>query len=526
MSFIPIEKDHESSLSSSLPSYAIKPLRSLSTTLVRAEPAHRRYKPKTIHVITLSEKILSEIDFCRREFRKGVLTADISKALSMIDENILKLSATIKKVEHSIKMLKKEKDYQKCTFDILSQEVVFSLITKNRSLANALIDTPGNSVQSRLERKICNIQQEDSFLQNALLSLSQYKKIFQAYQDAKDDGIPLPETIHIPTHLRDIQNRIFFLGENFTDFLSVGEGGWGIVKRCYLGKKPYAIKSSKQRSPFYQDFANPDQLLYFDNNCKRDIFIPLILNHPNIIKLCGVFNDQPVLEYIKEGSLTNFLGQQNYLTDNQSVDILFQIASALLYMHSLGIIHKDIKCDNILLESLGQSYRAVIIDFGTTVSEKSKDVGNFSGSPIFMSPEMLAYLANNRRSLRKLFLEAPITKAVDIWGLGHIIYQIVAGGRELFPERKIGKSTKTSQNIKPCTGPASITYSIKETFSKDYLLESCLKSQKKTKSGVKDPKIRDQLLDLASSCLRKNFENRPSIIWLCDQLRQLKETTS
>jgi serine/threonine protein kinase len=195
-------------------------------------------------------------------------------------------------------------------------------------------------------------------------------------------------------------------------------------------------------------------------------------------------------------------------------------------MHSLGIIHKDIKCDNILLESLSHGFRAVIIDFGTTVSEKSKDVGNFSGSPIFMSPEILAYLANNRRSLKRLFLDAPITKAVDIWGFGHVIYQIVAGGRELFQERKIGRSTKSSQNFKPCTGPATITYSTKEKFSKDYLLESCLKSQKKTKSGIKDENIRDRLLDIASSCLRKNYENRPSITWVFDQLQELKEATS
>ena len=91
------------------------------------------------------------------------------------------------------------------------------------------------------------------------------------------------------------------------------------------------------------------------------------LGHPNIIKILEVFENDKfvffVMEYASNGDLLNYLKTKTFLKENDAKYMFFQIAVGLRYMHSQNIIHRDIKLDNILLDS---SFRCKLCDFGVS----------------------------------------------------------------------------------------------------------------------------------------------------------------
>lgn len=140
------------------------------------------------------------------------------------------------------------------------------------------------------------------------------------------------------------------------------------------------------------------------------------LKHDNIVTIYEVFkhNNQPVvvMEYI-EGSDLKKLSESDKLSANDSVSIIEQIASALSYAHSMGVIHKDIKASNIVVDQKG---KAKILDFGLacrlddTVSDHADD---YSGTLCYMSPEQIN--------------DGAITPQSDLFSLGVVFYQLLTG---------------------------------------------------------------------------------------------------
>jgi serine/threonine protein kinase len=390
------------------------------------------------------------------------------------------------------------------------------------SLEQGLLDPSIKPCSNLLRKKSQKIQNEEIALKTAVLALCHYGKVLHGLQDAKKAGCVLDETIQLPPYLHEINDYIFFLGEDFHDFKVIGKGAWGKVSKCSLADKTYAIKTSLNTRCVVQNIREPEQMLPFDNDSNRDIYIPLILSHPNLIKICGIFEQKPILEYIKDGSLEDKLSSRFKLSDQEILSILSDIAHGLSYLHKKGLIHKDIKPANILLEKTQEGYRPVICDFGTTVSIHAK-THHYAGTEHYLPPEMACYLAANLRNVRKAFNETPITFAMDVWAFGHVLYQMISGGRHLFVDRAIGVSTRGNPlHQKYSTGCATICYSLKETYTFEYLKESCLKSQKKSKKGVFNPLMRDKLLHITSSCLQKKAENRPSMEVVFSQLELLK----
>ncbi len=167
----------------------------------------------------------------------------------------------------------------------------------------------------------------------------------------------------------------------------IGEGGFGITYKGIwnmevsnpLGKTiveyPVAIKEfffeeycfRDDKTGEVQTKSDKGQELFvrFKEKLKKEAAILLKLEHPNIVNVSEVFEENNtaymVMEFINGGSLKEFITREDFLTINESLRYIKQIAEALSYIHEHNIIHLDVKPANILIDKDGN---AKLIDFG------------------------------------------------------------------------------------------------------------------------------------------------------------------
>ncbi|CAF5217303.1 unnamed protein product, partial [Rotaria magnacalcarata] len=124
------------------------------------------------------------------------------------------------------------------------------------------------------------------------------------------------------------------------------------------------------------------------------------VKHPNIIKLVEEFQNELkyflVLEYVSNGDLLTAVNTMNKYSEHDVALMLSQIASALKYLHSLDIVHRDVKLDNILMTNYpDQSVTLKLADFGLALclSDQTPIVAahgdNLCGTPMYMAPEVI-----------------------------------------------------------------------------------------------------------------------------------------
>ncbi|TPP67327.1 Serine/threonine kinase [Fasciola gigantica] len=140
------------------------------------------------------------------------------------------------------------------------------------------------------------------------------------------------------------------------------------------------------------------------------------LNHPNIIQLFE-FHEVPqrwhlVMEYAPAGELHSFLKRNGRLEDKLARNLTSQIVSALKHMHSNGVVHRDLKAENILFVT---STFVKVGDFGFSKFVSPNDaLTTFCGSPPYAAPELFV-------------ADSYIGPAVDLWALGVLIYYMSVG---------------------------------------------------------------------------------------------------
>ncbi len=140
------------------------------------------------------------------------------------------------------------------------------------------------------------------------------------------------------------------------------------------------------------------------------------LRHPSCVSVIladRLPNGAPfyVMEFVAGRSLAAFMAKHAPLEPRVALPILLQVASALEAVHSAGIIHRDIKPDNVLVWREAEGIRATLLDFGVMKLVADHVLEGFCGTPKYAAPEQLCC--------------EPITVKIDIFALGLVAFQML-----------------------------------------------------------------------------------------------------
>mgnify|MGYP000367071461 CR=1 FL=1 len=216
------------------------------------------------------------------------------------------------------------------------------------------------------------------------------------------------------------------IGGKYRILGQVGVGGMAMVYRgehIYL-KKPVAIKVML---PSFSE--NPELVQRF----LQEAEMASKLDHPNIVKIFD-FGDEEgllylVMQFVDGETLERILKHRGKLSLKEALNITLQVLSALHYAHEKGLVHRDIKPGNVMINREGKAY---LLDFGIAVlGEIGSSTGTkvAVGTPEYMAPEQFRGRADKRSDLYSVGVmlyemltgKTPFQDAKDIYELQHKI---------------------------------------------------------------------------------------------------------
>ncbi|MCZ2156580.1 MAG: serine/threonine protein kinase [Bryobacterales bacterium] len=201
----------------------------------------------------------------------------------------------------------------------------------------------------------------------------------------------------------------------------LGRGAMGVV---YLARDTRIGRSVALKTIRLSDFADEERLQLFRERLVREAQSAGILSHENIVTIYDVDEQDGLsyisMEYVEGESLEAMLEKRRELSRETLLSLLQQIAEALDFAHSRGIIHRDIKPPNIMVTPNG---RVRITDFGIAKIAHASSLtqgGGMLGTPDYMSPEQIAGSAVDGRA--------------DQFSLGVIAFELLTGEKPFVAE--------------------------------------------------------------------------------------------
>jgi serine/threonine protein kinase len=188
------------------------------------------------------------------------------------------------------------------------------------------------------------------------------------------------------------------------------------------------------------------------------------IDHPGIVGIIDageLQNGKPfiIMQYVEGVTLRSAISPEG-MNLERTAELLKQIGRALAAAHNRGILHRDLKPDNIMLQDLGHGEEQVkIIDFGIA---KVKDSVIAPSTSLNLSPGTVAYMAPEQLNGR------PITAATDIFSLGAITYEMVTGRKPFNPETgfELLQMQQTGVRVKPADLRPSLPIKAQEVILK------------------------------------------------------------
>jgi len=226
----------------------------------------------------------------------------------------------------------------------------------------------------------------------------------------KDFGyITSGEIVYIATRGEDF-NYCAIL-DDYELIRTLGEGGFGEVKlgRHRENRSEVAIK--------FMDIGQELSSASMIAGIYKEADALKALQHKHIVKLYHGFIDGKrfvmIMEAAHGGQLLDFLKKNNAFPEPIAREIILQVVQAMLYCHSRGVVHRDLKLENVLFKStMKDDYFVKVVDFGIAgVAQDKVD----SGTLAYMAPECLDRAG------------ATTSPAIDVWAIGVMMYTMIYG---------------------------------------------------------------------------------------------------
>ena len=278
---------------------------------------------------------------------------------------------------------------------------------------------------------------------------------------------------------------------------TIGEGGQAKIVKYYDPKfKKVVVKKVIKINVSTSNSLKKTELLDKINLCKEAILL-FKCDYPNVIRIYD-FRENPVsivMEYCAKGSLRKILDKNIYLPNIYKIFLIYSICDGLGYIHTKGIIHGDLKCDNILLSDekkyyIGNKYYPIpkLADFGL-----SQICPNhvFGGTPGYIAPEV--------------YQGSGLNKKTDIFTLGMVMFEILSGLRPLLSDLEMAMQCFEAK-IPPCT--------------KEVMRIAWEKRCEELLPGIKNAYC-DLFYTIMIQCIDNDPEKRPDILTLFLTIRKL-----
>lgn len=197
----------------------------------------------------------------------------------------------------------------------------------------------------------------------------------------------------------------------------LGRGRFSVVQKA----------NHKTESKFYAVKVVVNESLNDEENLEAletEIKILRQLNHPFIVSLKEVvtspLNTYIVMELLSGGELFNRIVDKGCFSEAEAAELFAQILLSMEYLHSLQIVHRDVKPENILYVAEG-STEIKLIDFGYAgLWKPDHELTGLCGTPDYVAPEVLTWYDDDENG-------TPYGKGSDLWSLGVLLYVILSG---------------------------------------------------------------------------------------------------
>ncbi len=189
----------------------------------------------------------------------------------------------------------------------------------------------------------------------------------------------------------------------------VGSGGCAIVYRGVHSTLHLSVAIKMLKHKLAMDSSFMDQF-------EREAKIIATLDHVNIVKVYDVERLYRtmfiVMEFIEGIPLDKLLGSAGKLAPAESLNVLLQVCAGLGYAHERGIVHRDVKPENIMIQN---DNKVTILDFGLAGPPGAAMGHEVHGTPLYLAPEVIRRGKVDGRS--------------DIYSLGMVCYRMMTGQR-------------------------------------------------------------------------------------------------
>jgi len=223
--------------------------------------------------------------------------------------------------------------------------------------------------------------------------------------------------------------------------------------KCEDFEKPYRMEDSLGRGRFSQvrratvkasgqsfavklmDLNDPElgtSVLEAEKEVLSEVSVLHRVRHGGIVELFETFKwlDRYflVMEDLRGGDLFDRIEQQGPFNEADAGPLIYQVASAVSHLHSNGIVHRDIKPDNLVFESRDTDALIKLIDFGYAGSVDPNGGGGqlvgLCGTPDYAAPEILSWYSADKALKAQ---GVPYSQGVDVWSLGVVMYILLCG---------------------------------------------------------------------------------------------------